>query len=182
MKEGLKGKRCGESCCCNQQTVTEMRDAAVSAPEHRTLNTMGECPLPNEVRWNSLRKSFLSARYHSSVLALNRSRRHREDDRDALLARMSEQLTQVVDELAFLSLERRASQLVNEDSDYIGLPWSCVEDVDKGMDSLEKIQCIQRLLICPSVSSSQSRYMSDTFKIFFTEDFKGCFYNGLPQG
>ena len=84
--------------------------------------------------------------------------------------------------MAFLSLERKASQMVNHDSDLVQLPWRSIEDIDRGLEGVDRVEAVQRLLLCPAVSTSKSRYISDVFSVLFHLDFRGCFYNGLPPG
>ena len=96
--------------------------------------------------------------------------------------RIENLLAKVVDELEFLSLEKRATQHVNSDSDLLGLPWAAPEDVTRGLDSVEKIKALQRILQSPMVASSHTRYVGDALGVLMTPDFKGCFYNGLAKG
>ena len=74
------------------------------------------------------------------------------------------------------------ADFANRDSDLIELPWSGVEDIARSIESIDKIEAIQRLLQSSAVSSSKSRYFSDIFDVFFTKDIRGCFYNGLSPG
>ena len=78
-------------------------------------------------------------------------------------------------------LERKASMLLNKDLELVGLPWKTILEVDAGLDSMEKVEAVQRLLISSSVSSSESRYCSDVFKTFFHIDIRGHCYNGMPN-
>ena len=113
---------------------------------------------------------------------MERESRLRDKDRDDRLDRIESMLAKITEEVDFLALEKRAKQLVNVDSDLVGLPWRGIENVALALDSVDKIEAIQRLLQSPAVSTSQTRYFSDVFDVFFAKDIRGCFYNGLAHG
>lgn len=91
-------------------------------------------------------------------------------------------LTKIVDELEFLTLDKRANQHLDSDSDLLGLPWGSPEDVARGLDSLEKMKGLQRLLQSPLIASSHTRYVGDAISTLMTPEFRGCFYNGIAKG
>ena len=124
----------------------------------------------------------VSAKYHASDVAADREARNRDKDRDEQLQRIERILGRIQEDLEFLSLEKRAGQMVDSDSDLVSLPWTTVEDIAAGISSVEKVEAVQRLLQSPAVSTSQSRYIGDVFAVLFAKEARGCFYAGLAQG
>lgn len=126
--------------------------------------------------------TYLSAKYHAYDVAVDRDTRNRDKDRDEQLDRIENTLNKVLEELEFLSLEKRARQMVDSDSDLVGLPWATVEDIEIGINSVEKVEAVRRLLQSPAVSTSESRYIGDIYGVLFAKNSRGCFYAGLAQG
>ena len=86
------------------------------------------------------------------------------------------------EQLAFMVAEKKAKQMLNEDSTLLDLKWKTIRDMELALEDNVKVEAIQRLLICPSVSDSSTRYFADVMTFFFDDDIRGCMYIGTPSG
>ena len=76
--------------------------------------------------------------------------------------------------------EKKAKQMVNEDTTLLGLKWTTIRQLDLALE--DNVKAIQRLLICPSVSDSSTRYFADVLTSFFDVEIRDCIFIGTPSG
>ena len=76
--------------------------------------------------------------------------------------------------------EKKAKQMLNEDTTLLGLKWTTIRQLDLALE--DNVKAIQRLLICPSISDCSTRYFADVMTSFFDEEIRGCMYIGTPSG
>ena len=84
--------------------------------------------------------------------------------------------------MAFLVAEKKAKLMVNEDTTLLGLKWTTIRQLDLALEDNVKVEAIQRLLICPSVSDSSTHYFADVMTSFFDEEIRDCIFIGTPSG
>ena len=112
-------------------------------------------------------------------MAAHRATRNMISDLDERMDHIERMLEKTLDHVDFLSMRKLASAVYGHDSTLLRIPWSCMDDVEQGMDSLPKLEALERLLTTDAVSDQIVHFARDVIQAFFTPEFQGHVLLGL---
>ena len=81
-----------------------------------------------------------------------------------------------------LANQKKAKDLINEDTTALRIPWDCIDDIHYGLDTPAKYEALRRLLIGDFLNDADSSFMRAVFKTCLTPEFEGFLHVGLPAG
>ena len=100
-------------------------------------------------------------------------------DLTAKIAALEVVVDKIYDHVDFLSMRKTASLVFGSDSELVGIPWGNMDDVRDGMDSIPKLEAIERLMSSDAVSHQIPHFAKNVIEAFFKEDFQGLGLLGL---
>ena len=98
------------------------------------------------------------------------------------LKEMREENREMREYFKSLALQKKAKDLINEDTSELRVPWNSFEDMEYGLNTPAKYEALKRLLISDFLNDTDVHFMRAVFKVCMTEEFEGYLHVGLPSG
>ena len=86
------------------------------------------------------------------------------------------------DQVATLTMRKKASQMVAEDENTLKLKWDEIADVQEALSTQDNQEACTRLMLSDKIWDHHSRYMNSLLEFFLTRNFFGRMFWATPTG